>query len=68
MSPIAEKQKNTVEEAIEHLISRAEDARGLTGADISGRVAAVIEKYLLRDTPSAANSEIKGVYRRHQGG
>lgn len=59
MSPIAEKQKNTVEEAIEHLISRAENARGLTGADIAGRVAAVIDKYLLRDAPDAANQEIK---------
>lgn len=59
MSPIAEKHKNTVEEAIEHLISRAENARGLTGADISARVGATLEKYLLRDSPNAANTEIK---------
>lgn len=59
MSPVAEKQKNTVEEAIEHLISRAENARGLTGADISARVSATLEKYLLRDEPNAANTEIK---------
>ena len=59
MSPIAEKQKNTVEEAIEHLISRAENSRGLTGEDVSTRVSAALDKYLLRDEPNAANNEIK---------
>lgn len=59
MSPIAEKHKNTVEEAIEHLISRAENARGLRGADIAGRVGATLEKYLLRDSPNAAHVEIE---------
>ncbi|MEO6052136.1 MAG: sigma-70 family RNA polymerase sigma factor [Pyrinomonadaceae bacterium] len=59
MSPIAEKHKNTVEEAIEHLISRAENARGLTGDDVSVRVGAVVEKYLLRDDPNAAHIEIE---------
>jgi|CXWL01.1.fsa_nt_gi RNA polymerase sigma-70 factor (ECF subfamily) len=59
MSPIAEKQKNTVDEAIEHLISRAEDPRGLSGSDISARIGAAIDKYLLRDNPNAANNDIK---------
>ncbi|MEO6654543.1 MAG: sigma-70 family RNA polymerase sigma factor, partial [Pyrinomonadaceae bacterium] len=59
MSAIAEKHKNTVEEAIEHLISRALDARGLKGSDIAGRVGATLEKYLLRDNPSAAHVEIE---------
>ncbi len=59
MSPIAEKQKNTVEEAIEYLVSRAENARGLTGGDVSDRVRAALDKYLLRDEPNAANSAIK---------
>ncbi len=59
MSPIAEKHKHTVEEAIEHLISRAENPRGLAGSDISSRVSAAIDKYLLRDDPGAANTEIK---------
>lgn len=58
MSPIAEKHKNTVEEAIEHLISRAENARGLTGSDVAGRVAATLEKYFLRESPNAAHTEI----------
>ena len=59
MSPIAEKQKNTVGEAIEHLISRAENARGLIGDDVSARVCAALDKYLLRDSPNAANTAIK---------
>ncbi len=58
MSAIAEKHKNTVQEAIEHLISRAENARGLKGADIAMRVEATVEKYLLRDNPGAATPEI----------
>ncbi len=59
MSPIAEKHKNTVEEAIEHLISRAENSRGLRGVDVADRVSATLEKYLLRDLPNAAHTEIE---------
>jgi len=59
MSPIAEKHKITVEEAIEHLISRADNPRGLTGSDIAARVTATVEKYLLRDSPNAAHTEIE---------
>lgn len=59
MSPIAEKQKNTVNEAIEHLIARAQDPRGLNGADVAERVRSALGKYLLRDDPAAANHEIK---------
>ena len=59
MSPIAEKHKTTVEEAIEHLISRAENPRGLRGSDIAARVEATLEKYLFRDNPNAAHIEIE---------
>ncbi|MEP6946812.1 MAG: sigma-70 family RNA polymerase sigma factor [Acidobacteriota bacterium] len=59
MSPIAEKHKNTVDEAIEHLISRAENARGLTGDDLRTRVVLTLEKYLLRDEPNAAHTDIE---------
>jgi RNA polymerase sigma-70 factor len=59
MSPIAEKHKNTVTEALEHLISRADNARGLTGADIASRVEAAVEKYLLRETPNAAHTDVE---------
>lgn len=59
MSPIAEKHKNTVGEAIEHLISRADNARGLTGADIAGRVEATLNKYLLSDATDLAPTDIE---------
>ncbi len=59
MSPIAEKHKITVEETIEHLVSRAENPRGLTGSDIAARVGVTVEKYLLRDSPNAAHTEIE---------
>ncbi len=59
MNPIAEKHKNTAHEAIEHLISRAENARGLHGDDLLERVCATLEKYLLRDGYDAPNAEIK---------
>ena len=59
MSPIAEKHKNTVEEAIEHLISRAENVRGLRSEEVAARVHATLDKYLLRDDSHAANTDIK---------
>lgn len=59
MTPIAEKQKNTVDEAIGRLIARAQDPRGLNGSDVTERVQSALNKYLLRDDPSAANQEIK---------
>lgn len=59
MSPIAEKHKSTIEEAIEHLVSRAENARGLRGSDIKNRIETTLEKYLLRDNPNAAHIEIE---------
>lgn len=60
MSPIAEKHRNTVDEAIEHLISRAGNPRGLAGEDVAGRVHGALNKYLLRDNADAANAEVKG--------
>ncbi len=59
MSPIAEKHKNTVGEAIEHLISRADNARGLKGADIAARVEATLNKYLLNDASDLAPTDIE---------
>ena len=59
MSLIAEKHKSTVGEAIEHLVSRADNARGLAGADISARVEATLNKYLLNDSPNAAHTDIE---------
>ncbi len=59
MSPIAEKHRSTVDEAIEHLISRAENSRGLRGSNVKQSVEATREIYLLRDNPNAAHIEIE---------
>ena len=59
MSPIAEKHKNTVEEAIEHLISRAINPFELTGADISARVHGALDKYIFQTDANATNTDIK---------
>jgi RNA polymerase sigma-70 factor (ECF subfamily) len=59
MSVIPAKFRATIDEAVERLISRAANARGLTGSDIVGRVEAGIGKYLFRDNNDVANADIK---------
>lgn len=59
MSPIAEKHKRTVENAIERMISRAVNARGLQGTDLYERVVRTLDKYLVPAGSEAANSEIE---------
>lgn len=56
MNPTAEK---IVDEAIVRLLSRAENSRRLTAADLRSRVVQALEKYLLRDNEAASNVEIK---------
>lgn len=59
MSLVADKHKHIVDEAVEHLISRAGNARGLSGADVSERVASALQKYLLGPDPSASSVDVK---------
>ena len=59
MAKPAEKYKGTVDEAVAHLISRAENARGMTAADVTPRVTAALEKYLFVGDASPERSEIK---------
>ncbi|QQS32175.1 MAG: sigma-70 family RNA polymerase sigma factor [Acidobacteriota bacterium] len=59
MAVIPAKHKATIDEAVERLISRAENARGLVGGDIVARVEAALEKYLFRDNPDIVNADIK---------
>src|SRR3954470_24509756 len=54
-----EKYKGTVDEAVAQLISRADDARALTAADITPRITAALEKYLFVSDASPERSEIK---------
>ncbi len=59
MSPVAEKHKSTIDEALEHLVSRANNARQLSSRSIRPRVAAALEKYLFRENVAAERTEIK---------
>lgn len=59
MTQPAEKHAKTIDESIAHLLSRAEDPRGIEALDMRPRVSAAIEKYLLRDNADAAHNEIK---------
>jgi RNA polymerase sigma-70 factor (ECF subfamily) len=59
MTALVEKHKLTINEAIARLVSRAANSRGLTIADLSGRVEKSIEKYVLRDNANASSEEIK---------
>jgi RNA polymerase sigma-70 factor (ECF subfamily) len=59
MSSATEKHQNTIDEAIERLVSRAENSRGLKAADLRGRVEKAIEKYLFRFNENVSGAEIK---------
>jgi RNA polymerase sigma-70 factor (ECF subfamily) len=54
-----EKHKLTIDEAIAHLVTRAENKRGLDASDVRPRVIASLEKYLFRQNEDAPNIEIK---------
>ncbi len=59
MSAVAEKHRTTVDEAIAHLVSRAENARGLGAADVRPRVEAALSKYLFVEGASPQHTDIK---------
>lgn len=54
-----EKFRGTIDEGLRHLISRAENSRGLGSADLSVRVEACLDKYLFRDNADAQNPDVK---------
>lgn len=55
----AEKHRNTIQEAIARLISRAGNARRLEIADLFPRVSKTLEKYLFKENENASAAEIK---------
>lgn len=59
MISAAEKYKNVIEESVAHLLSRAENSRGLQIDDLSAHVVAALEKYLFKDNENASSAEIK---------
>ncbi len=59
MHPIAENLQRTVADAIDRLLSRAGDARGLISSDVALRVNLCLGKYLLRDNSRPELADIK---------
>src|SRR5215218_592366 len=58
MTPPAQNHSQSVIEAVERLISRATQLRGVTAADITPRIDSALQKYLFRHNSSAGRSDI----------
>lgn len=59
MSAVPAKHAETIDHATAHLLSRAANSRDLSASDIQPRVAAALQKYLLKDSPDAGRSDIR---------
>lgn len=59
MSPVADKYQQTIDEAVAHLISRAENARGINADSVRPRVDAALEKYVFAGDAKPEHAEIK---------
>ncbi|CAA9426625.1 MAG: hypothetical protein AVDCRST_MAG74-3383 [uncultured Pyrinomonadaceae bacterium] len=56
---ISEKYIRTIDEATWSLISRAENPRRLSAADLQTRIVAALEKYLFKDNENASDADVK---------
>lgn len=59
MSLPPEKHASTIDESIAHLISRAENSRGIEAGDVHPRVSAALNKYLFHDNVGVEHLEVK---------
>jgi RNA polymerase sigma-70 factor, ECF subfamily len=59
MNQPAEKHSSTIDESIAHLISRAENSRGIEAGDVRPRVSAALKKYVFQDNAGVEHSEVK---------
>lgn len=59
MASLAAKHKTTLDEAVAQLISRAENSRSLSPDDLSPKISASVEKYLLQNGADTSHAEIK---------
>ncbi len=59
MSTMPARYEEVLDEAVLRLISRADDPRGLGAERLKPRVAKVVDKYLLRDTPDADRNALR---------
>ncbi len=58
MLQVTEKHKTTIDESVARLLGRAGNSRRLQADDILPRVSGTLDKYLLKDSSSVANTEI----------
>jgi RNA polymerase sigma-70 factor (ECF subfamily) len=58
MSAVAEKYNSTIDEAVAHLISRAENARSLTADDVRPRIQGALQKYVFVGTETPEHKEV----------
>jgi RNA polymerase sigma-70 factor (ECF subfamily) len=58
MSAVADKYNSTIDEAVAHLISRAENARGLTADDVRPRIQTALQKYVFVGTETPEHKEV----------
>ncbi len=59
MSSSHEKFSNEIHEAVERLVARASNTRGLTGEILTPRINAALDKYVFRDEPDAGRSSVR---------
>ena len=59
MSTLPAKYEEVLDEAVQRLMSRASDTRGITAEVVRSRVARSLEKYLLKSEPNADRNAIR---------
>jgi RNA polymerase sigma-70 factor len=59
MSSSHEKFSNEIDEAVERLVARASNARGLNGEILRPRINAALDKYVFRDDPDAGRNSLR---------
>lgn len=59
MSIVPEKFGEVIEEGVVRVLARAEDARGLSSAEVRPRIEAGLAKYLFKDAPDADRNAVR---------
>ena len=59
MAAATQRFTSTIDEAVAHLISRAENARGLSAGDVKARVEAALQKYLFIGNGAPEHADVK---------
>ncbi len=59
MSPVPDKLSQTIDDALELLLARAGESRGLLARDVRPRIEKALDKYLFVDEPGAGRAEVQ---------